>query len=674
MYQSTKSEKPKLEFSENGSILIPRIIPKSFETVKENPKKDMHLKFKKSRKLWFKISVGVLVVLLILISLTSFLVYQTYNKAMDLKSSAYGLKDAVKSQDIQKIKNQIPIVETSFKQFQSAYRRLSYLKLLPYISGFYSDGTHALNAGSYTFETSKTLISTVEPFADILGFGNGSTTQANSADQNAQQRIDFVIKAIPSLLPKMDEVSNSALLIKNEIDQINPQRYPEKFRGHEIRSVVKNAIDQVDETYLLVENAKPMLAAAPFILGSDKSREYLVLFQNDKELRPTGGFITAYSIAKVANGRFEPVSSDDIYNLDNKYKVNIKAPPPIIKYLKAPYTTSPYFRLRDLNWQPDFADSMNIFLNESKTAGVPNVDGIIAVDTQVLVNLLNVIGPIGVPGFGDFSTKIVPECNCPQVIYELESFADVEGAVVWSENEPGKIVFAPPNYQNRKKIIGPLMNSILANTLGQPKDKIPSLFNAMIKSLTEKHILFYFTDDKTQKAASAFGIAGTFKDTKDIDFLSIVDANLGGRKSNLYLTQDVSQDLEVNRSGEVTKTLTITYKNTEKQDGWLNSIMPNYVRVYVPKGSALESFDGVETKVEPYQEYGKTVFAGAFELRPLGVAKLTLKYKLPMKFKDYYIGYIQKQPGKDSSLFTFSVGRHEEEFVISTDKEIRIKI
>src|SRR3990167_7146283 len=141
---------------------------------------------------------------------------------------------------------------------------------------------------------------------------------------------------------------------------------------------------------------------------------------------------------------------------------------------------------------------MKLFADEAESIGIKNIDGVIAVDTQVLVYLLNVLGPIGVSGYGNFSNDIVAECNCPQVIHELESFADIEGPIVWSENEPGKIVFAPPNYDNRKKIIGPLMNSILANTMGQPKEKLPALFEAGFKSLREKHVLFYLFGEKSQ--------------------------------------------------------------------------------------------------------------------------------------------------------------------------------
>jgi hypothetical protein len=443
--------------------------------------------------------------------------------------------------------------------------------------------------------------------------------------------------------------------------------------GKPLRSKIKEAIEMWDLGASFIVKSKPLLEASSYILGAEKERNYLVIFQNDKELRPTGGFITAYSIAKVKNGKFEPVSSSDIYSLDDKYKPSIKAPDPMIKYLKGPYTISPNLKLRDMNWSPDFEKSMDMFSTEIKDAGINNIDGIIAVDTQLLVNLLDAIGPIGVGGFGNFSTEITPECNCPQVIHELESFADVEGPVVWSQDEPGKIIFAPKNYDNRKKIIGPLMNSILANALGQPKDKIPGLFEAVIKSLMEKHVLFYFFDDKAQQAVTEFGIAGTVSKA-DKDYFLLNDANLGGRKSNLYVTEEVTQEINVLKDKTIEKTVKITYKNPAPYDGWLNSVLPNWVRVYVPEGSQLVEFNGVSDKAETYTEEGKTVFAGYFELRPLGVAKLSLKYKLPFKADGNYKILIQKQPGKDAPLYIFKVGRTEQEVRLNSDKELKFNI
>jgi hypothetical protein len=324
-----------------------------------------------------------------------------------------------------------------------------------------------------------------------------------------------------------------------------------------------------------------------------------------------------------------------------------------------------------MNWSPDFAVSMEAVTKAAKEVGINNVDGIIAVDTQLLTNLLDVIGPIGVPGFGNFSTTIDPECNCPQVIHELESFADIEGPIIW-DPITGKIILRPANSDNRKKIIGPLMNSILSNAMGQPKEKLAPLFGAAYKSLLEKHVLFYLYDEAKQKATADFGLGGIIRDYEG-DYLHVNDANLGGRKSNLYATEDVEQQITIDR-GEVIKTVTITYKNPEKQDGWLNSVLPTWVRVYVPKGSELIAAEGLEDKAEPYEDLGKTVFAGFFQLRPEGVAKVTFKYKLPFKVSKEYKLLIQKQPGTDGFLYTIKLGRKTDEFYLKTDKEIKIAL
>ena len=626
-------------------------------------------KFNKKRKKYLLIFGGALILLL---SFCFFSAYKLYAKGMELKTAASNLQNAVKEQNLDKVKSELNNTNSALVGFKKSYRLVAWTKIIPIVGRYTSDGQHALNAASYSMEAAKIIIIAIEPYADIIGFSSG-TDKAASGEETTQDRIDFIIKTIPELIPKADELTQKVDSIRKEVDQIDSERYPNEFAGMKVRENVKRLVDAVDLGSQLVNNGKPLLEAAPYLLGSQSERRYLVIFQNDKELRPTGGFITAYSISKVDKGKFEPVESDDIYNLDNKYQPTIAAPEPIVKYLKGPYLISKNLRLRDMNWSPDYKVTMDLFGQEIKKVGIENIDGIIAVDTQVLVYILDAIGPIGVTGFGNYSTEIIPECNCPQVIYELESFADVEGPIVWSENEPGKIVFAPPNYDNRKKIIGPLMNAILSNALGQPKEKLPLLFEAAFKALLEKHVLFYVYDQKAQAAVEKFGIGGIVSQT-DGDYLYIVDSNLGGRKSNLYAREEVSQKVEIAKDGSITKELIITYKNPEKQDGWLNSVLPNFVRIYVPKDSELLSIDGLEEKKDAYEEFDKTVFSGYFQLRPLGVAKLTLKYKLRDKFKDEYKLLIQKQPGKDKPLYSIKIGKKNEEFFLKTDKEIRIAI
>lgn len=638
----------------------PRPLPKKFKV-------DFgFLKSKKFRK-WALVALGAFFVLVALPLANLALQAKAAGKSVDF------LIEAAKIQDFPEIKRGIEKSKKSFGSLNLSLSFIGWTKFIPFFGGYTRDVGHLVNAGVYSLEAGEIFVNTIEPYADIIGFGGTSVLGTSTGgEQTTQERLDFVVKTVPKLVPKIDEIAAKMARVRDEVSLINPNRYPVRIGQREIRQRIVDGLTFTDQFTSFLVDGKDLIAQTPYLLGMDKPRTYLVLFQNDKELRPTGGFMTAYSIMKVDRGRFEPVLSNDLYNLDDSYKPSLATPEPIVDYIKGPYLIDKKFRLRDMNWDSDFENSMTLFTKEAEKVDIKDIDGVIAVDTHLLVNILKVIGPIGVPEYGDFSTEIVEECRCPQVIHELESFADVEGPVVWDPAGTGKIVYAPPNYDNRKKIIGPLMNSIVSNAMGQPKDKLPGLFNAVFKSLDEKHVLFFLFDEKSQAAVESFGIGGKVSQF-DGDYLMIVDANLGGRKSNLYVTQEVEQKYEITNQG-VEKTLTITYKNPEKHDGWLNSVLPNWVRVYVPEGSELIASEGLTDEDEPYEEFGKTVFAGFFELRPEGVARVTLKYKFPEMPKGGLNLLIQKQPGLEGPLYTIITPKDETEMYLRKDTEVKIRL
>ncbi len=641
---------------------------------REMPPKKKRFYFAKVRskkKLFLTVFGMIFIFLLLFVVLVVWPVWGIYKNGTRLHAQALALQASVSTQDINVVEGEINKLENSLMDFEKSFKRTFYMKYIPWLGAYWKDGEAAINAGKYGLDTAQLSIETIKPYADVIGFAGGS--EAKSGEETANDRIDFIVKSIDGVLPKMDEISQNAQKAQAEIQKIDTKRYPETFRGKEVRSKLEKAISLGQEVTAMISQSKPLMEAAPYLLGIDEERTYLVLFQNDKELRPTGGFLTAYSIMTVNNGKFNQAVSSDIYHLDDIYNPKVEAPEPIVDYLKGPYVINDNYRLRDMNWDPDFRFSMELFTKEAEEAGIDEIDGVIAVDTHVVVNILNVIGPIGVPGFGNFSTEIDERCDCPQVIYELESFADVEGPIVWSENEPGKIVYAPENYENRKKIVGPLMNSIISNAMGQEKEKLPGLFMAGWKSINEKHILVYVFDEKAQVGVESFNLAGRIKETEG-DYLHINDANLGGRKSNMYVYEEVMQDIEIADDGTATKTLTITYKNPQDYDGWLNSVLPNWTRIYVPEGSEIIDVEGFEDPGETYTEHGKTVVSGGFELRPQGVKKIIVTYKLPFKVQDKYKLLVQKQPGKDKPLYTINIGKNTEELFLNADTSFEFSL
>lgn len=675
----------------DDSILMPQIslndqnnIPSVIPTTSEVPNKDKERKtilpkniktmIKEKKKLILFSSVGLVAVLILVFVFFVIPLYSVYKSGTNLRNELAILEASAKTQNLTDIKSNLDTTKSRLSAFEGDYKKIVWMGSLPFIGHYVGDGTHGINAAREGLEAAVIVVNAIEPYADIIGFTTANTQ--NPRTITAQDRLDFIVKTLPDLIPVGAQVNEKLVIIRNELQHINPDEYPETIRGIPVRERLKTELSRVNEISQFVIDAKPLLDVAPQIIGSDKPRYYMIVFQNDKELRPTGGFITAYTIAKVEKARFDPVASTNIYDLDSRYTPIVQAPDQFIDYIKGVYIASPKLRLRDMNWDPDFEESMKLFSEEVRKTGIDlaQLDGIIAVDTNAVVKILEVTGPVEVPGFGKYTTELTPECNCPQVVYELESYSSIEGAVVWSENEPGKIVYAPPNYENRKKIIGPMMNSIVSHALAQPTEKIPSLFEAGVEALLEKHVLLYLFEDKEQEAVRSAFIGGKILPFEG-DYVHINDANLGGRKSNMYVTQEVNQAYQVQSDGTIQKKLTLTYKNPQKFDGWLNSVLPNWVRIYVPEGSTLISSKGFEDSPKPYNEHGKTVFAGFFELRPEGVQKVELVYNLPTKLTDKKVDlFIQKQPGKQAFRYSIETPRNEQEFELRTDTKLTIQV
>ena len=637
--------------------------PAGANTIKMNWwQKILLSKFSKppSKKVW-AIIAGAIILPLLLIAFPLLSIRVSANKVM---KSAQELQAAAASQNISQTKVSLEKTKKDLKSLDGDLNKIIWVKFIPFLGGYWKDAKHLTVGGMSGLEAGEIIVQTVEPYSDILGL-NGA--QAQDGAENAEDRVNFIVETIDDIIPRMGDISAKTDVMSKELSQINPDKYPEYFQGKPVRSKIRTAVQEAQRGHQLLTDGKPFLEQLPYLLGIDSERTYLFLWQNDKELRPTGGFITAYSIIKVKDGKFEQVVSDDIYKLDGQFRSKLPAPEPIKKYLPL---VNNWF-LRDMNLSPDFKTSMDTFYENYQTIRrATPVDGIISVDTHPLVGLLGVMGTLGIPGYGNYSAEEDKRCNCPNVIYELESYADVAGPIVWDDIS-GKIVYKPPHADHRKGFLGPLMNTLMANALGQPKEKIPGLFNVAWNSLMEKHIMFYIHDEKVQSELESFNLAGRIREN-DGDYLHINDSNFAGAKSNLYVQHEVELSVETTKDG-TTNNLIVKYTNSQKYDGWLNGPFRDWVRVYVPKDSTLVDSTGSDVPVITYDELDKTVFEGFFTLRPEGVTNLKFTYKTPVKTeKDGYKILIQKQPGTAGHLVTVTQGKKKEEFKLTTDREVRL--
>ncbi len=578
--------------------------------------------------------------------------------------------DALKKQNISLASEELKKTRDALQDTQNAYKGLLIYKLVPILGNYIGDGDHLIKAAFHGLDAADILIASVEPYADVLGLkGQGSFVGGT-----AEQRVQTAVRTMGKVTPRIDDIARSLTLIKEEIDNVNPNDYPEFFIGSKAKSQIATLRKITDEGVTFINDAKPLIKILPNLLGEPKEKKYLVIFQNDKEIRPTGGFITAYSVFRLSQGIIHVDTSGDIYVLDNSISGKSKAPRPILEYLPK----VPLFNLRDSNLSPDFIASMETFKSMYAKSSGPDVDGIIAVDTYALVGAMNILGEITAAGV-TFNTKEDPRCGCPQVIYKLEEIADTPVQADFRYVDVYAVNAA------RKNIIGDLMYAIMNKAFSSsPKLYWGPLFQEMVNQTSQKHIFFYVYDKSAQTGLEALNASGKILPFEG-DYLHINEANFGGAKSNLFTTEDVTQNYKKESDGTITKTITINYKNPfspsdcnlERGKLCLNAVLRNWIRIYVPKGSKMLDSQGSEVKMITYDELGKTVFEGFLTVRPKGIAKFTISYTLPFKLANNspLPALYQKQGGTPGFDYTVLVnGSKKEKFQLLTDKTLKLDL
>lgn len=602
--------------------------------------------------------IKIIVLLLIIASVIYFPVRGVYSSGKRMIAGSRSMQEAVKNNDLDGIKKGLGEIKSGDDSLNTSLTFLIWMRIIPFVGGYYADAVHFSKASRYELQAAQTLVNSLDPYKDEIGL-NGKPTPG-------QDKIAQFVKILDKVLPQMDKVEPQLKQAADEVSSVDVNKYPETIGKYRLRSQISTAKNFIGGAHYAITQAKDALQQAPAALGEPSTKTYLLIFQNDKELRPTGGFMTAYAFLTLDKGRLSSSQSDDIYRLDEKLldvcknKICPLTPPdPIVKYLpEADGRKRTAWSMRDSNISPDVPTAMDQFEKMYNLLGDGKKwDGIILIDTHVVEELIKITGPIEVFGT-TYSADNDPRCNCPNVIYELEAYAQII--------EKGEA--------DRKAILGTLMQQILARSLGAATDKLPEFINAGVELAQGKHMMFYMHDQKLQQALEKLNWTGDVK-TGAYDYLMINNANFAGGKTNLYVQHNVNLDINI-KDGKVTHKLDINYNNPQVYDRWLNGINRTYVRIYAPKGAKLISSKGSEVPVTTIEDLDKTVFEAFIQIRPANSRELIFEYELPQPFtgKEYDF-LIQKQPGTKDFPYEIKVnGSTKEKFELNTDKELKIQL
>lgn len=600
------------------------------------------------------VTLGILVVINVILAIIIYPQVKVLGKQLETTyNQAKKVEDALQAKNIDLAETEVSKLKNESEKTRKEFTKIEFVKYIPIAAAYYKDGEHALNILDIGIELAGHGLGAIDPFADVLGF-----TTSKKEELTAEMKAEKVVtEVIPKLIPLVDESGTKLEKIQSELDQINPERYPKglKIKGLSVQEGLQQAKQVTKEISQIIPEIKPLLLAAPDIAGQPVEKTYLILLQNDKELRATGGFITAYALVKVKGGQIISTESDDIYQLDLKYKRTEIAPDAIRKYIG--HNSLP---IRDSNISPDYKISAQKFESLYNTiAKMPKVDGVFALDTEFVRLFLEATGPVTTKKTKESWSAQKNRLGIPDVVYKLELYAE-------------KI---NQSKTDRKGVVGELMDAMMDKVLTSKTEEFPKYFEVLKKAATEKHILFYFHNKTAQNFVEKYNYAGQIHDSDD-DYFHLNNSNFGGLKGNIYIKQKVVQDIKIDELGNVTKTVDVTLSNTAKADGWLNSIYLNWMRIYVPKDSILIS-KKVPKDFSSGQELGKEVFRGYSATYPLNSTTSTFTYRLPFKVKpgqDYKM-LLQKQPGVEYVTMIIKInGIVKEQFDLREDKEVTIKL
>jgi hypothetical protein len=382
------------------------------------------------------------------------------------------------------------------------------------------------------------------------------------------------------------------------------------------------------------------------LMGEGEKMRYLVTFQNNTELRATGGFVGSFAEMDVLNGEITNVHipAGGTYDLQGQLSAFVASPEPLS-------LIDPRWEFHDSNWFPDFPSSAKKMLWFYEKAGGPTVDGVLAINASMIPKLLDILGPIEMPDYG----LVIDSEN---FLFETQKIVDLDYAqYVSSDSE--RVEDAP------KQFIGDLAPVLLERMKTADSNQLLAIVDVIGTGLSQKDVQMYFTENELQSHIENIGWAGKQKQTSG-DYLMVVNTNLGGGKTDSVIDQRIDVTVDIGNDGRIINTVTITKEHrgirTALFEG-LNNV--DYIRLYLPRGSRLIEASGFEIPAEHlfeesdlqlymdddlafieesmshdpisqtdiWEENGKTVFGNWMQTAPGEIEEVSFSYELPFTFK-----------------------------------------
>jgi len=527
----------------------------------------------------------------------------------------YKVTQSLSEGDYDEIHSNLIRLESHTKKSQKSFQKFNFLFKIIGKESNYTNISNLLTGAMHLAKGGAYSANLINPALNYLNDFSLSPDPEISYEEELQ--------LISSNSSSMDLAYLELLRANNYFDKVDFSKIPivgNKESG--IREVQSNLFDKLLKY-------KDLVQVLPSIVGYPEKKDYLIIFQNNTELRSTGGFIGSYAIMSLENGAIRNLTIDDIYNPDGQLKTYVEPPEPLKLLLQ-----DSSWAMRDANWEPDFPTTARQIEWFYKLETGQEVDGVISVNTSLIEELLKLTGPV----YMESVDKTISSSN------------------FFEAAEDHHLDFVPGS-TDKKDFLGTLAQTLLSEINDADIEFLTSFAQTLEKLLGEREIFIFLNNPDAQQIITRNDWDGSIA-AVDGDYLFPVENNLGGNKVNRYVERTISENILLNGDTEL-HDLSITYTNKSKSSEWPGGIYRNYLSLYIPNNSTDISYSGIEESIIS-SNYDYTVISGFVNIDPQKMGTISVSFQtklvkeLPLDKKSYDL-LIQKQSGIEETYIDLTV-------------------
>jgi hypothetical protein len=388
------------------------------------------------------------------------------------------------------------------------------------------------------------------------------------------------------------------------------------------------ALDDIRDARPSAELALDAVRAAPGLLGGDGPRTYLVMFTTPAEGRATTGFPGNYGELTFDHGRFSLSRFGRAGDIDAALPSGGATLTGLAEYLARYDRFGVAREWRNVPMSPDFPSVASAAAQVYEQGGGRHVDGVLSLDPTAVASLLQLTGPISIPGVAQ-----------PLDATSAERYLQLDQYVRLTDNAQRIDALEQLSRLTFEKL----------TTIDLPGPR--ALGDLLRPDVEGKHLQLFAVDEQGQALFERMGVAGAVPpirgnstDGFDRDFAMVTTSDAGGSKIDVFLRRNLDYRATwTPKTGKVDATASITLTNDAPASGLPDYVIGNalhsrlndrkldkgwsysFVTLYTPWNLTGATLDGQPVSMEYQSELGRFAVSTFVAVPPGGSSTLTIQ-------------------------------------------------